>query len=52
VECPPEKWADVMEKNTWIRGFIYSTSGASKVSPLYGKSRVKIDLRDRETRSA
>jgi hypothetical protein len=52
VECPYKEWADVMEKNTRIRGFTYSTSGASKVNPVYGKTCVKIDLRDRETRTA
>jgi hypothetical protein len=27
--------------NTWRRGFIYRTSGAAKVNPVYGKTRVK-----------
>jgi hypothetical protein len=31
---------------------IYRTSGVSKVNFVYGKTRVKIDLRDRETRRA
>jgi hypothetical protein len=31
--------------------YIYRYSGAAKVNPLYDKTRVKMDLRDGETRN-
>jgi hypothetical protein len=44
VECPSKELIDT--------DYIYRTSGVSKVNLVHGKTRVKIDLRDRETRSA